>query len=178
MKAALTHFFHEEGISKVTLQPEYLEMGPDEALDSTLPTKGQVCLLRCENEHCYEKECCHECCHQELTSVNTTRARVVTTNAKAVEEGVTTKTRCTVTDAPSKRVTGKAGEGEPLEKDRSAIQPKSLEEIDDVEQPEEKIPFLKSKRLSSDDGNESGSPPQREENVMQKDALEHESESN
>lgn len=116
--------------------------------------------------------------NSQLAIVDFSFVPVVTTNAKAVEEGVTTKTRCTVTDAPSKRVTGKAGEGEPLEKDRSAIQPKSLEEIDDVEQPEEKIPFLKSKRLSSDDGNKSGSPPQREENVMQKDALEHESESN
>ncbi|XP_037797552.1 cation diffusion facilitator family protein 1-like isoform X1 [Penaeus monodon] len=187
MKAALTHFFHEEGITKVTLQPEYLGMGTDEALDTTLLTKGQVCLLRCENEHCFQKECCHDCCHQELTTVNTTRPRVLTANTKTLEESVPTNTGCIITNAPckqvnseageGKRVNSEAGEGVPLEKD--PLQPKTQREIDQTEQPEEEIPFLKSKTVASDDANESRSPPQSEENMKtRKEALGHESEGN
>ncbi|XP_063596552.1 uncharacterized protein LOC134773291 isoform X2 [Penaeus indicus] len=187
MKAALTHFFHEEGITKVTLQPEYLEIGTDEALDTILPTKGQVCLLRCENEHCFQKECCHECCHQELTTVTTTRSRV-TANTKTLEECLPTNTAYTMADAPSKQVNSEtgdkqvnieAGEGVPLEKDPSPLLSKTPKEKDQTAQPEEEIPFLQSVIVSSGDASESRSPQQSEENVkIQKEALGHESERN
>ncbi|XP_042868338.1 uncharacterized protein LOC122250787 [Penaeus japonicus] len=150
MKAALTHFFHEEGITKVTLQPEYLEVGTDGALDTTMPTKGQVCLLRCQNEHCYEKECCHDRCHQELTSISTTRPRAVTTT-NASEESVTSNTRyAMMTGASGRQVNSRAGEGDSLHGEQKSVQPKNQKENPDVEQPEENVPFLQSENSSND----------------------------
>ncbi|XP_042868351.1 cation diffusion facilitator family protein 1-like [Penaeus japonicus] len=182
MKAALTHFFHEEGITKVTLQPEYLEVGTDGALDTTMPTKGQVCLLRCQNEHCYEKECCHDCCHQDLTSISTTRPRAVTTT-NAPEESVTSNTRYAMTDASGRQVNSRAGEGDSLHGEQKSVQPKNQKENPDVEQPEENVPFLQSEHSSNDNdeqlNGESKVTQENEENIkIRSDVLEHESERN
>lgn len=112
---------------------------------------------------------------------------VLTANTKTLEESVPTNTGCIITNAPckqvnseageGKRVNSEAGEGVPLEKD--PLQPKTQREIDQTEQQEEEIPFLKSKTVASDDANESRSPPQSEENMKtRKEALGHESEGN
>lgn len=52
--AALREFFLDEGVTQVTLQPEF-------AVTDDPSKESNVCLLRCKNHHCHEKECCRGC---------------------------------------------------------------------------------------------------------------------
>ncbi|XP_068248677.1 proton-coupled zinc antiporter SLC30A1 [Palaemon carinicauda] len=51
---ALRDFFLDEGVTQVTLQPEF-------AVTDDPSKESNVCLLRCKTDHCHEKECCRGC---------------------------------------------------------------------------------------------------------------------
>ncbi|XP_069170549.1 proton-coupled zinc antiporter SLC30A1 isoform X2 [Procambarus clarkii] len=60
VKDILRDFFVDEGVTQVTLQPEYMTREPGAS-----PEDG-VCLLRCEDQDCHERECCRSCPHHPL----------------------------------------------------------------------------------------------------------------
>ncbi|XP_042229253.1 zinc transporter 1-like isoform X2 [Homarus americanus] len=63
-QGSLKQFFLDEGVTKVTLQPEYMTRQPGPS------PHDAVCLLRCQHQDCHERECCRSCTHHPLlTSV-------------------------------------------------------------------------------------------------------------
>ncbi|XP_053642676.1 cadmium, cobalt and zinc/H(+)-K(+) antiporter isoform X2 [Cherax quadricarinatus] len=69
-KDTLRQFFVDEGVTKVTLQPEYMTREPGGTPDDA------VCLLRCQQEKCHERECCYSCTHHPLLTSLTTQGDV------------------------------------------------------------------------------------------------------
>lgn len=61
-KAPLREFFLDEGITQVTIQPEY----PSTQASGEPEEDASACLLRCKQEQCHERECCFSCAPQPL----------------------------------------------------------------------------------------------------------------
>ncbi|KAK7079326.1 hypothetical protein SK128_021130 [Halocaridina rubra] len=71
---ALKEFFIDEGVTQVTLQPEYASTKQPEYASTKGSTASEnLCLLRCENHQCHERECCKGCISEivPLTSIFT-----------------------------------------------------------------------------------------------------------
>lgn len=55
----LINFFHDQGISKVTIQPEFNNKLPVlPLLASPAATPASSCLMQCRQEACLQKHCC------------------------------------------------------------------------------------------------------------------------
>ncbi|KAG7164829.1 Zinc transporter 1-like 2 [Homarus americanus] len=72
-QGSLKQFFLDEGVTKVTLQPEYMTRQPGPS------PHDAVCLLRCQHQDCHERECCRSCTHHPLLTSVTSHSEGVST---------------------------------------------------------------------------------------------------
>lgn len=61
----IIHFLHENGISHVTLQPEFLQMTEEENVENLQTLRLRKCFIPCrgnddEDCHCHDKQCCRD----------------------------------------------------------------------------------------------------------------------